>query len=774
MGTIFEVDESTGNTTITGSLTMSSQQIHSVSDPTSAQDAATKNYVDTIAQGITWKASVQAATTSALPTNTYNNGASGVGATLTAVAPGVLTVDGYAVALNDRLLIKNEVAPANNGIYFVSTLGTVSVAYVLTRTLDYDTPAEVIAGTATFVEQGTVNSDSGFVQTTTGTITIGTSALSFTQFTGLGEVTAGTGLSKSGNVISLINPVAVNLGGTGLATLTAHNVLLGEGTSNVSFAAPGSANTALVSNGASSDPTFQAIVNSIAGTLNQVIASSSTGSITLSLPQSIATSSSPSFASETLSNTTNQLVLGTTNTLTISSTAPSASRTYTILDAGGSSNFLTSGWGQIVNADINNAAAIAVSKIALADTKLIVGNGSGVGAAVSMSGDATLADTGAITLATVNVSPGSTTISSITTNGKGLVTANSSATTTGSGSVVLAGSPTLTGTLTVPVIDITATTNQLVLGTTNTTTISSTAPSASRTYTIPDAGSAANMVLDHGNYTIAGTWTFSNNITLASSKAVIFTDNTTNTVTMQATNSTTSYTLKLPTTAGTSNYFLQTDGSGNTTWAPGGSGTISSGTTGHLSYYSGSTTLSDASGQTMSGSYTFSGGAGAITMSSSTIAMGANKITGLANGTASTDAVAFGQLLYLQLQSFQGNLNFTTTSTSYVTTGQSVTITPKNSSSMTKITVYANASCPQNGAITPTIYKNGTNMINAQGFGQMATSATNFSNPYMFTIIDGTSGSGPNTYTVYVLSANGGTVAWGNNDWAVIIAEEIL
>jgi hypothetical protein len=119
-------------------------------------------------------------------------------------------------------------------------------------------------------------------------------------------------------------------------------------------------------------------------------------------------------------------------------------------------------------------------------------------------------------------------------------------------------------------VTINPTTNQLVLGVTNTTTISSTAPAASRTYTIPDAGSAANMVLDKGNYTIGGTWSFSNSITLASTKALVLTDNSTNTVTLKATNSTTSYTLQLPTTAGTSAYFLQTDGSGNTTWQQGG------------------------------------------------------------------------------------------------------------------------------------------------------------------------------------------------------------
>jgi len=179
------------------------------------------------------------------------------------------------------------------------------------------------------------------------------------------------------------------------------------------------------------------------------------------------------------------------------------------------------------------------------------------------------------------------------------------------------GNTIITGSLT-----ITPTTNQLILGTTNTTTIDSVAPSASRLITIPDAGSSSNMVLDQGNYTIGGTWTFGNSITLASSKAVIFTDNTTHTVTMQATNSTTSWTLKLPTTSGSNNFFLQTDGSGNTTWASGGSGTVGSGTSGQIAVYNGSTSVT----------------------SGVTASMNNTKLTSLSNGTASTDAVAFGQV----------------------------------------------------------------------------------------------------------------------------------
>jgi hypothetical protein len=232
----------------------------------------------------------------------------------------------------------------------------------------------------------------------------------------------------------------------------------------------------------------------------------------------------------------------------------------------------------------------------LASADIFVGNGSNVATAVALSGDATLSNAGALTLATINSNVGSFTLASITVNAKGLITAASSggsgfvSSITGTAHQVIASASTGAVTLSTPQnidtnstptfanLTLSNTTNQLVLGTTNTVTLSSTAPSVSRTYTIPDAGAAANVVLDAGNYTIGGTWTFNNSITLASSKALILTDNTTHTVTVKATNSTTSYTLSLPTTAGTNGYVLQTDGSGNTSWVTqtSGSGTVTS------------------------------------------------------------------------------------------------------------------------------------------------------------------------------------------------------
>ena len=175
--------------TMTGALTLASA-------PSSSLQAATKSYVDATAQGLSIKQSCQEATTAALPANTY---AAGV---ITITSTGILTVDGVTVALNDRVLVKNEAAAANNGIYLCTTAGATGVSAVLTRATDSNTSADIV-GAFTFIENGTVNASSGWVNTNTGTITIGTTSITYTQFSGAGEITAGTGLTKSGNTLAI-------------------------------------------------------------------------------------------------------------------------------------------------------------------------------------------------------------------------------------------------------------------------------------------------------------------------------------------------------------------------------------------------------------------------------------------------------------------------------------------------------------------------------------------------------------------------------------------
>ena len=203
-----DIIKNSGANAFAGNQSMGGNKLTNLGTPTAAGDAASKSYVDATASGLSLKNSCQAATASALPSNVYNNGSSGVGATLTMVSTGVVTIDGYTPVLNDRVLVKNEATGANNGIYSVTVAGAIGVALVLTRTTDSNTAAELETA-FTFIENGTANAATGWVNTNTGTITIGTTALTYTQFSGAGTYTNGTGLALTGNVFS------VNYGSSG-------------------------------------------------------------------------------------------------------------------------------------------------------------------------------------------------------------------------------------------------------------------------------------------------------------------------------------------------------------------------------------------------------------------------------------------------------------------------------------------------------------------------------------------------------------------------------
>ena len=178
--------------TMSGAIAMGTSKITGLGDPTSAQDAATKNYVDTTVQGIDWKASVRAATTANV--------------TLASDLENGDVLDGVTLATGDRVLVKDQSTGSENGIYVVKISGAPD------RSTDADAGAEVTANFAVFVEQGTVNSDSGFTLTNNGSVTVGTTALVFTQFTGLGQIVAGTGLDKTGNTLDIDSTVVTLIG----------------------------------------------------------------------------------------------------------------------------------------------------------------------------------------------------------------------------------------------------------------------------------------------------------------------------------------------------------------------------------------------------------------------------------------------------------------------------------------------------------------------------------------------------------------------------------
>lgn len=162
----------------TADVSWGSFKITSLADPVNAQDAATKNYVDSVAQGLDVKTSARAATTANITLS------------------GLQTIDGISVIANDRVLVKNQTAPAQNGMYVVAS-GAWS------RSLDADTWAE-LPSSFVFVEEGTVNKDTGWVCTVDAGGTLGTTAVTWTQFSGAGTYIAGNGLTLTGNTFDVV------------------------------------------------------------------------------------------------------------------------------------------------------------------------------------------------------------------------------------------------------------------------------------------------------------------------------------------------------------------------------------------------------------------------------------------------------------------------------------------------------------------------------------------------------------------------------------------
>jgi len=249
--------------TMTPSLT----QVTVAADPTLALQVATKQYVDTLtAESITYHAPVKYEVPTINLNATYNNGTAGVGATLTnAGTLAAFTPDGTVASVGDRILVYNQTNAYENGVYTVTTVGSGSVAWVLTRATDANSygaknPNALGQGDAFFVTSGATGAGETYVMNTVGTITFGTTAINFVQISDTQIYSAGNGLTLTGTTFSLSAPVSIANGGTGQTTASAAfnalspitttgDLIVGNGSSSATRLPIGANGYILTSNG---------------------------------------------------------------------------------------------------------------------------------------------------------------------------------------------------------------------------------------------------------------------------------------------------------------------------------------------------------------------------------------------------------------------------------------------------------------------------------------------------------------------------------------------
>ena len=434
--------------------------------PTSNTDIVNKQYADAIASGIHFHEAVELATTAALPANTYNNGTSGVGATLTANANGALSVDSTLTVVANRVLVKNEVTQANNGVYTVTQVGSAGTPYILTRATDFDTAGtgvdQIDEGDFFLVTGGVANINTAWVQQTAPPITVGTTALVFQQFAAPITYTAGTGLNES-------PAFTFNIANTGTAGTygSASNVPVfvtnaqGQVTSvtNTGIAITSAAVSGLATS-ATTDTTNAANITSgtlptgrisgsytgLTGTGALAAGSLATGFTAVSAPLGGTGQTSYAVGDLIYADTTtslakladvavgNALISGGVGSAPsygkiglathVSGTLPVANGGTGVTSSTGTGSTVLSDSPTLVTPALGTPSALVGTNITGTASGLTAGN---VTTNANLTGDVTSVGN-ATTLATVNSNVGSFTSANITVNAKGLITAAASGT----------------------------------------------------------------------------------------------------------------------------------------------------------------------------------------------------------------------------------------------------------------------------------------------------------------------------------------------------------
>lgn len=363
----------------TGSLAMNSQKITGLADPTSAQDAATKAYVDAYSLGLDFKQSVLVATQSNLASFT-------LGASTTA------TIDGVTVSAGSRVLVKSQTIPSQNGIY----VGAYSAPNLsLVRSSDADVDAELTAGTFVYVEGGT-SAGAAYVLTTQN-VTVGTTGQTWSQFSGNNTTNAGAGLTLTGNVLAVgagtgitvnTDDVAVNYSALWIGSSNVQNATGTQALTGISGITGGTTLDLLGNTRASSSAGYAVTLTGGANT-----GTGTGGSLTLkggANSGASGTGGAVSIEGGAGTDTTGNINIGTVSATNVGIGVAGATTTVTgsvKLPTVGTSGFVKLGTGGVLSADTStyltsstgvtsvNGSTGAVTNIARKATQ--VGSGSG-------------------------------------------------------------------------------------------------------------------------------------------------------------------------------------------------------------------------------------------------------------------------------------------------------------------------------------------------------------------------------------------------------------